>query len=74
MRLVSYFFILYLQRRYGVVELLIKLGADVNAEDENGDTPLHLALNTKKSQTPPVDFEPEDAPSIFGVSLLSDVC
>lgn len=57
------------QKRYSVVELLVKLGADVNAVDENGDTPLHLALTNKKSQTPAVDFDPEEAPSIFGVSM-----
>lgn len=56
------------QKRYSVVELVIKLGADVNAEDEDGNTPLHLALSNKKSQIPVVDFDPEEAPSIFNVS------
>ena len=28
----------------GTIELLVEHGADVNAEDENGDTPLHLAV------------------------------
>ncbi|XP_065216439.1 E3 ubiquitin-protein ligase MIB2 [Planococcus citri] len=56
------------QKRYSVVELLVKLGAEVNAIDENGDTPLHLALTNKKSQTPAVDFDPEEAPSIFSIS------
>ena len=27
-----------------MIELLIEHGADVNAEDEDGDTPLHLAV------------------------------
>ncbi|CAH3156852.1 unnamed protein product [Porites lobata] len=28
----------------GVIELLVEHGADVNADDEDGDTPLHLAV------------------------------
>ena len=27
-----------------MIELLIEHGADVNADDEDGDTPLHLAV------------------------------
>jgi len=39
----------------------------VNAEDENGDTPLHLALNNKKSHISPLDFDADEAPSIYSV-------
>lgn len=48
----------------------MKLGADVNVEDVNGDTPLHLALSNKKSQTCSADFDPEEAPSIFSVCIF----
>lgn len=48
----------------------MKLGADVNVEDVNGDTPLHLALSNKKSQTSSADFDPEEAPSIFSVCIF----
>ena len=27
-----------------MIELLVEHGADVNADDEDGDTPLHLAV------------------------------
>lgn len=46
----------------------MKLGADANAEDENGDTPLHLALNSKKPQIPSLDFDADEAPTIYSVS------
>lgn len=36
---------------YEVVDLLIKLGVDLNAKNRYGDTPLHLAVQFKNSDT-----------------------
>lgn len=57
------------QKRYSVVELLVELGADVNAQDANGDTILHLILdNNKKGHTFSADLNAEEAPNIYQVS------
>ena len=43
---------LHLAAEYGrnqVVELLIAKGADVNAEDEDGETPLNRAIKVKQT-------------------------
>ena len=39
------------KRRNGVVELLIGKGLDVNAKDEDGDTPLDVAIKQKQTET-----------------------
>ena len=39
------------KRRNGVVELLIGKGLDVNAKDEDGDTPLDWAISRKHPET-----------------------
>lgn len=52
------------------MEQLVELGAEVNAEDENGDSPLHLALIIRKCQIPPIDFDSEEAPTIFNVGFF----
>ncbi|KAF8774870.1 E3 ubiquitin-protein ligase MIB2 like protein [Argiope bruennichi] len=35
----------------GLVELLVSLGADINVEDEDGDTGLHIAIMRQAAQT-----------------------
>lgn len=35
-----------LHRRWDVVELLVEAGADINSQDKDGDTALHIALHT----------------------------
>ena len=39
------------KRRNGVVELLIGKGLDVNAKDEDGDTPRDVAIKQKQTET-----------------------
>ena len=39
------------KRRNGVVELLIGKGLDVNAKDEDGDTPLDWAMLNDHTET-----------------------
>ena len=39
------------KRRNGVVELLIGKGLDVNAKDEDGDTPLDWAIIRNHTET-----------------------
>ncbi|OMJ86532.1 hypothetical protein SteCoe_11949 [Stentor coeruleus] len=34
--------------KINIVQALLKIGADINIQDTNGDTPLHLALITNK--------------------------
>lgn len=60
-------FLLILQGHCGVVELLVNHSADITAWDEDGDTPLHLALlkNSTTSLT-----HPTHAPNITKVSSL----
>lgn len=48
-----------------LVELLVSLGADINVEDEDGDTGLHLAV---MRQTNKNDISLTDAPAIANVS------
>lgn len=48
-----------------VIELLIKLKANINAKDEDGDTALHLVL-IKRSHIN-TDVHQEDSPSIYSI-------
>ena len=40
-----------MERHNGAVELLIGKGLDVNAKDEDGDTPLDWAISRKHPET-----------------------
>ena len=46
--------------------MLVSLGADINVEDEDGDTGLHLAV---MRQTNKNDVSLADAPAISNVSI-----
>lgn len=48
-----------------VIELLIKLKANVNAKDEDGDTALHVALLKRANITS--EIRQEDSPVIFSI-------
>ena len=50
---------------YGVVELLIRLNANINAKDEDGDTALHIAV-TKRMQMSG-EVREEDSPGIYSI-------
>lgn len=55
------------QGHCAIAELLLGAGgAQVNAEDEDADTALHLAL-IKRSAIRPQDLDPAEAPVIAGV-------
>ncbi|KAK7069622.1 E3 ubiquitin-protein ligase mib2, partial [Halocaridina rubra] len=56
------------QGHCGVVELLVDNGADIRANDEDGDTALHLAL-LKNSGSPQI--HPDHAPNIN--QIVSDI-
>lgn len=49
----------------GVIELLIKLKANINAKDEDGDTALHLVLIKRAHIT--TEIHQEDSPNIFTI-------
>lgn len=49
-----------------LVELLVSLGADINVEDEDGDTGLHLAVMRQANKN---DVSLADAPAISNVSI-----
>ncbi|XP_055949840.1 E3 ubiquitin-protein ligase MIB2-like [Argiope bruennichi] len=53
----------------GLVELLVSLGADINVEDEDGDTGLHIAIMRQAAQTTcsKNDGNLADAPTISGI-------
>ena len=40
---------------YRIVERLIGYGVDLNTQDENGDTPLHIAISRASMKTVPAD-------------------
>lgn len=50
---------------YGVIELLLKLKANINARDEDGDTALHLIIIKRNHIT--TDIRQEDSPSIYNI-------
>ena len=52
------------QGHTSILELLVAKGADVNVEDEDGDTCLHLALMRHNVST-----EREDSPMLDSVSI-----
>ena len=52
------------QGHTSILELLVAKGADVNVEDEDGDTCIHLALMRHNVST-----EREDSPMLDSVSL-----
>lgn len=53
----------------GMVQLLVSQGSDVNAEDEDGDTAMHIAL--ERQQLMALAMEKRDGD--MGASLLSKV-
>ena len=53
------------QGHTGLIELLVSKGADVNVEDEDGDTCLHLGLMRQSVST-----EREDSPMLESVSYI----
>lgn len=55
------------QGHCAIAELLLGAGAQVNAEDEDADTALHLAL-IKRSAIRPQDLDPAEAPVIAGIA------
>lgn len=55
-----------MQGHCSLVELLVSLRADVHAEDEDGDTALHLAL-MKRATIAVTEINELEAPTIFGV-------
>nr|CAD7425712.1 unnamed protein product [Timema monikensis] len=53
------------QGHCSVVELVVSMSADVHAEDEDGDTGLHLALMKRASIN--TEINELEAPTIFGI-------
>jgi E3 ubiquitin-protein ligase mind-bomb len=53
------------QGHCSVVELVVSMSADVHAEDEDGDTGLHLALMKRASIA--TEVHELEAPTIYGV-------
>lgn len=58
-----------IQGHVGMVQLLVSQGSDVNAEDEDGDTAMHIAL--ERQQLMALAMEKRDGE--MGASLLSKV-
>lgn len=58
-----------IQGHVGMVQLLVSEGSDVNAEDEDGDTAMHIAL--ERQQLMSVMMEKREGE--MGLSLLSKV-
>lgn len=58
-----------IQGHVGMVQLLVSEGSDVNAEDEDGDTAMHIAL--ERQQLMSVMMEKREGE--MGLSLLSTV-
>ncbi|KAJ1522563.1 hypothetical protein ONE63_001749 [Megalurothrips usitatus] len=57
------------QGHCSLVELCVSLRADVHAEDEDGDTALHLAL-MKRSSIAVSDVNELEAPTIYGIYAM----
>ncbi|XP_063229552.1 E3 ubiquitin-protein ligase MIB2 [Bacillus rossius redtenbacheri] len=61
------------QGHCAVVELVVSMSANVHAEDEDGDTGLHLALMKRASIT--TDINELEAPIVYGIySQLAGRC
>uniref|UniRef100_A0A2R5LAE8 RING-type E3 ubiquitin transferase n=1 Tax=Ornithodoros turicata TaxID=34597 RepID=A0A2R5LAE8_9ACAR len=54
------------QGHCSIAELLVGSGSQVNTEDEDGDTALHVAL-LKRSSVRTADLDPAEAPIISGI-------
>ncbi|KAK7791090.1 hypothetical protein R5R35_000511 [Gryllus longicercus] len=54
------------QGHCSLVELVVSMSADVHAEDEDGDTALHLALMKRASIN--TEIHELEAPTIYGIS------
>lgn len=58
-----------IQGHVGMVQLLVSQGSDVNAEDEDGDTAMHIAL--ERQQLMALAMEKREGE--MGAALLSKV-
>lgn len=61
-------FYFQLQGHCSVVEMLVGMGADINASDEDGDTALHVALIKRANIN--TEIHELEAPTIYGVRQI----
>ena len=61
------------QGHWSVVELLVNNNADIASKDEDGDTPLHIAIAKSRSQvtTATSSEANRDSPAILAVSNMA---
>ncbi|XP_022698616.1 E3 ubiquitin-protein ligase MIB2-like isoform X1 [Varroa jacobsoni] len=64
------------QGHEAIVERLVAWGASVNAQDEDGDTPLHVALIKRPALMGEAVADPQDAPAMAHIraSIATSVC
>lgn len=59
------FYIFAIEGHCAVIELLVKLNANINAKDEDGDTALHVALIKRANIN--TEIRQEDSPAIYAI-------